>query len=322
MNQFTSHPLYRTYKIDSVITSMWEFYKSRFLVLFLTSLLMSLGNQLISVGINLGDLQNTVDPMELLQKYKGFILPFLEILGINLVFGLFMQYFVMYNPLEDHPNIFVSAYKSLKYLPSYIIILVLFTFMGAAAMALGIVVFIIGMFFAMLWLATIFLFILPVLMAEGTNIGRAINRIFTLSHKGFWSNLGWVTLLLLILLVISVVLSGLILIPFSGSIFKIFTNPSETVNAISFASNPVYIFLSSAASAIIAPLMPIFGAILYFNARAREDGAIILNNEEPPKVRVEDLYAKPYAEDHPDNPDRKEWVLQSYNRSFQTIKKL
>jgi hypothetical protein len=29
-------------------------------------------------------------------------------------------------------------------------------------------------------------------------------------------------------------------------------------------------------------------------------------NHENGRVRVEDLYAKPYADDHPDNPDRKD----------------
>jgi len=51
-------------------------------------------------------------------------------------------------------------------------------------------------------------------------------------------------------------------------------------------------------SAITFPLMPIFAAILYFNARAREESRFITVavQEEEQKVRVEDLYAKPLPE--------------------------
>ncbi|MGA1978880.1 MAG: hypothetical protein ABSG89_13665 [Bacteroidales bacterium] len=307
MDQFKNHPLYRLHTIDTAMSNMWNFYKSRFLVLFLTSLVMSLMTQLISVQINLGDIQNTTNPMELLEKYKGFILPFSEMLIISLVFSVFMQYYVMYNPLEGHPNIFVSAWISLKYIPSYIIILILFCFMGAAAMTLGVLVFIIGMFFALFWIATIYMFILPVLMAEGTNIGKAIARIFKLAHRKFWTNLAWLLILFIIILVITFILSGLTIIPFSGNLMKLFKDPSEAIRSMSFTSNPIYIFLSAVVSALVAPLIPIFSSILYLNAIANEDVSLqVTAPDEPSRVRVEDLYAKPYSDDHPDNPEKKQ----------------
>jgi hypothetical protein len=54
--------------------------------------------------------------------------------------------------------------------------------------------------------------------------------------------------------------------------------------------------------------MPIFACILYFNGKAGEVQTQVIPVDEPAnkKVRVEDLYAKPYSEDHPDNPDNKE----------------
>jgi len=54
--------------------------------------------------------------------------------------------------------------------------------------------------------------------------------------------------------------------------------------------------------------MPIFAAILYFNGKANEEQAqtITPQNPENTRVRVEDLYAKPYADDHPDNPEKKD----------------
>jgi hypothetical protein len=54
--------------------------------------------------------------------------------------------------------------------------------------------------------------------------------------------------------------------------------------------------------------MPIFSCILYFNGKAREEQIQTLpdSNSDENKVRVEDLYAKPYSEDHPDNPENRE----------------
>jgi hypothetical protein len=52
--------------------------------------------------------------------------------------------------------------------------------------------------------------------------------------------------------------------------------------------------------------MPIFACILYFNGKAGEEQIqpISTVNPENERVSVEDLYAKPYSEDHPDNPEK------------------
>jgi hypothetical protein len=247
------------------------------------------------------------DPMQLLEKYKSMMVPLLEMAGISLLFNLILTYYVMFNPLEEHPDIFTAAYKSLKYLPAYIIILILFMIMASVALVIGVLVFIVGMIFAAFWLSMIFMFILPILMAEGTNIGNDLSRSFSLSHKGFWSNLGWVVIMMLIIMVLSFILSGLIMIPFSGSFFKIFTHPEEASSVLSFSSNPLFIILSAATGALVTPIMPVFSVILYFNAVAKESSVVTeYQNNEPERVKVEDLYAKPYSDDHPDNPDKKD----------------
>ena len=307
MVNFSNHPLYRIHTLDSAMGSLWDFYKKNFIVLFLASFVVSICVQFISAQMNFGDLTSyTNDPMQLLEKYKSMMLPFLEMAAISLVFNLILQYYVMYNPLDEHPNIFTAAYKSLKYLPAYLIILILFMAIASFALIIGLLVFIVGIIFAAFWVAMIFMFILPVLMAEGTDIGHAISRIFSLSHKGFWSNMGWVAILMLIIMVVSMLLSGLVRIPFSGSFFKILTHPEEASSMMNYTTNPMFIILSAATGAIVTPVMPILSAILYFNAVAKESAVISADqNKEPDRVRVEDLYAKPYSDDHPDNPDKK-----------------
>jgi hypothetical protein len=94
-------------------------------------------------------------------------------------------------------------------------------------------------------------------------------------------------------------------------------NPEEATKMLDMATNPVFIAVSSLAGAVTMPLMPIFALILYFNGKAGEkksesesgsesgiktDAGNSANPDEG-RIRVEDLYAKPYSDDHPDNPD-------------------
>jgi hypothetical protein len=308
MEQISNHPLYRSHNIDSAMSSLWEFYKSRFLMLFIISFVMSLVIQYASAStmVNFKELQSITDPSLLLEELKSYVVPILILSLINLLFTTILQYYIIYNPLNSENNILTSAIRSIKYFIPYLIILVLLAFAGSFAILLGLVVLIIGVFFSILYLMTLYLFILPVLMVEGTNIGNAIRRTSTLAHRNFWSNIGWVAVLLIIMIILSVILSAVILLPFSGSFLRSIFNPAEASELIDMTTRPMFIILSAVASAITLPLLPIFAAILYFNARAREDQAQIATTDYPDNnmVSVEDLYAKPYSEDEDENESK------------------
>ncbi|MCX6302307.1 MAG: glycerophosphoryl diester phosphodiesterase membrane domain-containing protein [Bacteroidia bacterium] len=295
MEEFSSHPLYRRHTIDSAMSSLWDFYRKKFLVLFISSFVMSLIMQYISSTIDFTGLTDMTDPVKMLEKVREFIWPMILVSIINLLFTTILQYYIIYNPVNPDVNIFVSSYKSLKYFILYLIIMVLFIFFGSFALVLGLFALIIGVFFVALYLMTIYLFILPVLMVEGPNIGNAISRSFGLTHKNFWANMGWVAVFILILIVISVVLSMVVMIPFTGSIFKGITNPEEALNTLNYMTNPWYLILGSLANALTFPLLPIFGAILYFNGNAKEQEIplAVPEDNQPEKIKVEDLYAKP-----------------------------
>jgi hypothetical protein len=219
MDQFSNHPLYRKHNIDSVMSSLWEFYKNKFLSLFLMSLVMSLAMQYASSLVNMKELSAISDPMVLLEKIKDFLIPILIISLINLLFTTILQYYVLYNPVSNENTVFVSIVKSLKYFIPYIIIMVLLAFAGTIAIILGVFVLIVGAFFAMIYVVTVYLFVLPVMMAEGTNIGSTISRTIKLVNKNFWSNIGWVSVFIIVMLVISVVFSGIILLPFYRKLY-------------------------------------------------------------------------------------------------------
>lgn len=306
MDQFSNHPLYRKHNIDSAMSSIWEFYKSKFLSLFIISLAMSLVIQYASTMVNMKELQTITDPMLLLDKMKEYIVPILIISLINLLFTTILQYYIIYNPINSD-NIFSSLIKSLKYFIPFLITMILLAFFGSIAIVLGIFALVIGAFFAILYVMTLYLFILPIMMAEGASIGNTISRTIKLAHRNFWTNIGWVTIFLIILIVISVIFSAIVLLPFTGSFLKTILNSENGSSLTEIASNPIFIILSALVSALTLPLMPIFACVLYFNARAGEDQNQIVKPVNPgnDRVRVEDLYAKPYSDDHPDNPDNK-----------------
>jgi len=258
--------------------------------------------------VDLKELQSITDPLLLLEKIKTLIVPILIISLVSLLFTTIFQYYIIFNPLNSENNIIVSAIKSLNYFIPYLIIMVLLAFVGFIAIVLGVFVLIVGAFFAMLYIMTLYLLILPIMMVEETNIANTITRTISLAHRKFWSNIGWVAVFIIIMIVISVIFSALILLPFTGSLISTIGNPDEASNLMDMTTNPLFFILSAIVNALTLPLMPIFACILYFNGKASEEEQKSVTADKPDddRVRIEDLYAKPYSDDHPENPETKD----------------
>jgi len=294
MNPVNNHPLYRKHDLDSAMASMWQFYKSRFLALFLISLLMSIITQYASILINLKEFMNLTNPEEILSLLKSKIVPVTGLIVLSLLFSVILHYYILVKPLDDSSNILTCTWKSLRYFLPYLIIIILFSFVASFILVIGIAAFIVGVIFAALYLGMISFFILPVMMAEGDNIGHVISRTVRLSHRNFWPNIGWSAVFFILYLVISIVLSGLVMLPFTGTFLKAITNPQEASSLMDIKVNPIMLFFSSLVNALMMPLFPVFGFILYFNGRAREDVVEPAGLEDNSgRVRVEDLYAPP-----------------------------
>jgi hypothetical protein len=308
MEQISNHPLYMKHNLDSAMGSLWEFYRKRFLTLFFISFVISIITQYVSSFINIQELAEITDQDVLLAKLQGMIVPIIGISLINLLLNAILQYYVIFNPIGGSKNIFDAALQTTRYMIPYLIIIVLLAIFASVALVLGIFLLVVGAVFAMIYVMSIYLFILPVMMAEGTDISNTIGRTFTLVHKNFWPNIGWVAVFFTIVLVLSVITSGIVLIPFTGSFVKGILNPADTANLTDLAHRPLFILLSALAGAVTLPLVPVFSCILYFNGKAREDVTTHIENEDQKNrpLRVEDLYAKPYSDDHPDNPEKKE----------------
>jgi hypothetical protein len=271
MDQINSHPLYKVHTIESAMDSLWNFYKQKFLSLFLASFVMGLVLQYISALVDINEIQSITTIDELMLKVREYMWPMLIISVVSLLFTTILHYYIIYNPLDPEINIFRSAVGSLRYFVLYMIIMVFLAIAASFALFLGLLLVVIGILFAVIYVFMVYLFILPVLMVEGPSIANTISRTITLAHRNFWSNIGWTAVFVIILLVATTVFSGLVLLPFTGKFFQAFSNPEEASSLVEITTKPLYIILSALLNAITLPLLPIFACILYFNGRAREE---------------------------------------------------
>lgn len=292
MDQIKSHPLYKKHNIDSALNSIWEFYKVRFISLFVISVVISAISQIASTMIDLKEIQSMTDPAEMLEKMKEYLVPGLIIVLISLFMNTVLQHYIIFRPLDEENTILTSIIRASRYYFPFLVIMVLFAFAGSIALILGILALVIGVFFVMIYMMTIYLFILPIMMLEGPDIGNTLARTFSLAHRNFWNNVGWVAVFLIIMIVISVVLSSIIMVPFAGSFLKNIFGSGEAAVA-DITTNPLFIILASLAGALTLPLLPMLSCVLYFNARAGEDEAASLQKPEEYRPTVEDLYSKP-----------------------------
>jgi hypothetical protein len=271
MEPIESHPLYKAHTIDSAMNSFWDFYKKRFVALFLISFAMGLAMQYLGtfIRIDIGDYQS-FDMDEMMNKLSEFKWPMIIFTLVNVLFAVILQYFVIFNPLDSECSFLKCLVKSLRYYIPYLLILVILAFVGSFALFLGLILLFVGALFAGVYIMTLYLFILPIMMVEGPIIAHAIVRTATLAHRNFWNNLGWTAVFIILLLVASILLSGLVLLPFTGSFLSAVSNPEDAAAALEISTRPLYIILSAVVNAITLPMLPIFSSILYFNARARE----------------------------------------------------
>lgn len=296
MDSYKTHPLYRHHNIDSAISSLWEFYKSKFLPLFLMSLAMSFIMQLLSTTMDYTQLQNTTDVQVMADALETMIWPITGIVIVSLFFNLLMSYYILYNPISTNVNFFTSILHSLKYFIPYLAVILIILAAGSLIIGLGLMILVVGVILSVLILVTVYMFIAPVMIIERTDIIQTLKRTLKLTYTNFWGNIGWVTVLILIILVISIGMSAMVLLPFSGGFIKSITNPADANIMLELAKNPVYIILSALAGALTLPLMPVFSFILYFNSVSsiEEESVPVKANDTNNRVRVEDLYAKPY----------------------------
>ena len=202
MEDFRNHPLYKKHTLDSAMDSLWVFYKSHFLVLFLISFVVSLAMQFFAQSLDYEELMGLTDVNEILEVYKQLMVAMIPVLALTVFVTVLLNLYVLRSPSEGN-KIMSFTLNSFKYLLTYVIIMILAIPLIIIAMAAGLIALIIGIFFSVIWLVALFAFVLPILMAEGNDITNSITGSFRMLHRNFWSNMGWTAVFVVILVIVS-----------------------------------------------------------------------------------------------------------------------
>jgi hypothetical protein len=293
MNDYSNHPLAGADDLDSAMSKLWAFYKKYFVGMYIISVTMGLLSGIISAGFDLSSLYSgyTGDPQQVMEMMKGMAVPYSLLLIVTFVFGVLLHAWILERPLGQENTILKVLKSSLIALIPVLIVFIVFCIAGTMLTTIGLVLLVLPGLFAVVYIMTVALFTLPVTLIETRNPGTILSRSLSLTHNRFWPNIAWVIVLALIIIVIAIVITGLIMLPFSGTFFKALADPGDATAMIEMAKNPLYIGLSALATALVTPVFPILAFILYFRNND-DDPAVMLIPEEDNKVRVEDLYPK------------------------------
>lgn len=291
MNDYKNHPLAGAVNLDSAMTKLWDFYKKYFVGMYIISVILALLTSVASAGIDTSMIQTVSDPEEMLQILKGMAGPYALVIIISLVFGVILHSWVLERPLGEPGFPVTLLKKAAVALVPYLLVMIVMGTIGIILTAFGLVLLILPGFFAMFYIATVTMFSLPLTLAESRNPGQVLTRSFTLAHRNLWPNMGWVIVVMLIVLVISLVIGALLMVPFTGTFLKSFSNPEEATALLDISRNPIYITLSSLATALVTPVFPILAFILYFRNRINDAQEITADDDEG-GLKVEDLYPR------------------------------
>lgn len=307
MKEIDNHPLKKRYNIDIAFNEIARFYKRWFIPLFGISLVSSLLTSFMSAGIDISGLQGTTDPAAMVAAMKPMAWRYMLIALIGLYFTILLQYFIIVRPLSPESDLTADIIRvTTRFLFPVLAVYIILSVLTMAALMLGVVILIIGAVFAGLYAMIFFALAAPVMMIENSTIGETLSRIFTLGHRRFWTNMGFVALFTLILIIISLILSAVIMIPFSGGFIKTILNPESAGEVTELVRRPSYLILGALSSALTMPLFPIFSLVLYFNITEGSEEEIVTEsgNGGNGRVTVEDLYSDYDRKDKSGN-DRK-----------------
>lgn len=270
------HPLFQERDLEGLFRKTWEIYKKHFGWLFLYSFLGILVLQSFLLTSRLRELMtfnNLTDPEKIAEQMGPlFLLILVFFVGYSILY-LFLHYYILFQELKPENNHFVLIRESIKkFALPYLGTMFLVFMILVAGMMIGIILFIIGMLAAIVYLATVFTPTSALLIVEDVNPMEAITRSFKLVHKDFWKTMGYIVVFYILYFMVGLVLSSIVMAPFAMDFFE-FLKPGTAGELAKEGSSllsdisPIFILVSSATSAITAPLVPIFSILIYFNLK-------------------------------------------------------
>ncbi len=270
-----AHLFYKRSDVETIIVTTFQTYKKLFLPLFLYSFVgLLLIQALLFVTGFTGFFQN-LDPqaMESPAMISNFLRQMLWVILISLVAYAVLNvtlltYIERYGRNQSLAVTTVLGEGVRKYFLHFLFFIVLATIMIAFGVMIGVFAIIIGAFVAALYLGTVLMSGGGVIVAENTNAFETIGRCFQLTHKNFWVAVGAMVLYILIMILISLILSAIIMIPFVFIFFQSVTSGdmsfAEMFQPATYGLGAGMILLNAVTGAITYPLAAIFSMALYY----------------------------------------------------------
>lgn len=285
MFDIKQHSLYKPMEVDSAIFTVFKIYSKNFVSLYLSSFIAVFALQLFIYEFGFYELIQTVNPEEIQNNLGSFMNTiFMFMIGSVVVYGLLNSFIINYLYTRDFDkNITVSSILSesvKKYAVHMIFFFIVTMLILILGMAFGVIFFIVGAFIAAAYLGTTLISGSALVVVEQKNALEAIGRSFSLAHKDFWPTLGSLVLFILIIILISLVLSAIVSIPYalmfidnwseSGNLFELFNSDMQEIGIWS-------VVINSLVSALTYPLFSILSLVLYVKLKYVEDQKIHLD---------------------------------------------
>lgn len=290
MIDIKNHSLFKDMEVDSVLTNVFRIYLKKFVTLFIYSFVAVFLMQLVFYQLGFWEMYKVsfTDTEDFLRIYSQLMgkIAIVSVTSI-VIYGVLNSFLVNYlikgdlDPSLSSGEIFGESVK--KYAIHMIFFLILSTLILIAGMFVGIIAFIIGMFFALIYLGTVLIPGGTIVVAEDKNAIEAIGRTFKLVHKDFWPVLGSLVLFVLIMILISLVLTAVMAIPF---VISFIDNWGEVENVAEMFNTNFYdigiwsVILNSLVSAATYPLYAIISVVLYFKLIYKENKSLPQENIE------------------------------------------
>jgi len=279
MDDFKKHSLYRPMEVEAIFSHVFTIYKNKFIPLFLSGFIAFFFIQFIIYNLGITQIYTIADPEEMMRELSGFMGVMSIVITVTvIIYGLLNAYFVNLILKNDGENKLTSGELFMESLKKYSIHMIFFLLLSGIIVTLGtlagIFIFIIGFLIAFAYLGTVLFPGAAIVVAEEKNALEAISRTFSLVHKDFWSTLGAMVLFVIMMILISIVVSALMSIPF---VIIFFDNWSETGNIFESFKMQNYdvgmwtVLLNSLVSALTYPFYAIFSVVLYFKLKYKED---------------------------------------------------
>lgn len=264
---------------DTVLSSVFKIYTKKFLPLFIVSFVGIFVVQLVMYQLGFYELYKVDNPEDMMLMISG-LMNKISILSISyvIIYGVLNAFLVYYILISDNsPNLYfndllIDSVK--KYSVHMIFFLILTILIVITGMVVGVLAFIVGMFFAVFYLGAVLIPGGTILVVEEKNAIDTVSRAFSLTHKDFWVNLGIFVVFILILIILSIVVNFLISLPIAlllsdslketGSIFEAF-------NLRTYDLGIWLVVINSVAAAIVYPLYSILSFVMYIRLKYNED---------------------------------------------------